>query len=285
MKFEVLYAGLNTTIQDLGRFQGLAYGIPFSGAMDKQSLRFGNSLLGNVLTEAAIEFCMIAPSLEFKTNGEIAITGVNLVPTLNDEIINLNEKIHVNKNDILKFKGSNDLGVYGYICLKGRLNVPLIWGSKSTYVYGSIGGYKGRSLEKGDVLETKKSKNNSSNEYPLILKEKPVIRIYKGPEYYDFSKDDIFLLEKMICKISKDTNRMGARIDSIKLKGTATGNIISSGTIPGTIQVPSSGIPIVLLADSPCTGGYPRIGVIAKEDLDQFSQIKPGSPFRFSWLD
>ena len=134
-------------------------------------------------------------------------------------------------------------------------------------------------------METKKSKNNSSNEYPLILKEKPVIRIYKGPEYYDFSKDDIFLLEKMICKISKDTNRMGARIDSIKLKGTATGNIISSGTIPGTIQVPSSGIPIVLLADSPCTGGYPRIGVIAKEDLDQFSQIKPGSPFRFSWLD
>ena len=84
MKFEILKPGLNTTIQDLGRIQGLAYGIPFSGAMDKQSLRFGNSLLGNSPTEAAIEFCFIGPSILFNGNGSIVITGVDLNPILNE---------------------------------------------------------------------------------------------------------------------------------------------------------------------------------------------------------
>tara|TARA_B110000211_G_C14081581_1_gene554798 strand:- start:2903 stop:3763 length:861 start_codon:yes stop_codon:yes gene_type:complete len=286
MKFEILKSGLNTTIQDLGRIQGLAYGIPFSGAMDKQSLRSGNSILGNLPTEAAIEFCVIGPSIEFKGTQEIVITGVNLNPTLNNRDIALNEKIKVNENDVLKFKGGNGLGVYGYICFKGRINVPLAWGSKSTYVYGVIGGFKGRALRKGDVLEVIKSTNAlSSEETTLIFEKSPVIKIHKGPEYSDFPVSDIKILEESIGEISHDTNRMGARINNIQLQGTSTGNIISSGTIPGTIQIPSSGNPIVLLADSPCTGGYPRIGIIVKEDLDQFCQIKPGSSFNFSWID
>lgn len=285
MKFKILNAGLNSTIQDLGRIQGLAYGIPFSGAMDKKSLRFGNSILGNPPTEAAIEFCVIAPSIEFNGNGCIAITGVNLTPSLNNHLIPLNEKITVKKNDILRFKGSNENGVYGYICLKGRLNIPLIWGSKSTYVYGAIGGHKGRSLLKGDVLEVIKCVSISKKETQLLIQENPTIRILRGPEYYDFPDSDIEQISEAIFTISKNTNRMGARIDNIQLKGTLTGNIISSGTMPGTIQVPSSGIPIVLMSDSPCTGGYPRIGIIIKEDLDQFCQIKPGASFRFKWCD
>jgi biotin-dependent carboxylase-like uncharacterized protein len=285
MKFEILKAGLNTTIQDLGRIQGLAYGIPFSGAMDKQSLRFGNSLLNNSPTEAAIEFCVIGPSIEFKAAGEIVITGVNLNPTINNTVIPLNEKLKVNENDILRFKGGNSLGVYGYICFRGKINIPLAWGSKSTYVYGSIGGLDGRSLIKGDELEVIKNIDTFNLEEPLQFQESPVIKIHKGPEYADFPNSDIIMMEESIGEVALDTNRMGARINNILLKGTSSGNIISSGTIPGTIQVPSSGSPIVLLADSPCTGGYPRIGIITKEDLDQFCQIKPGSSFNFSWID
>ena len=285
MKFEILKPGLNTTIQDLGRIQGLAYGIPFSGAMDKQSLRFGNSLLGNSSTEAAIEFCFIGPSILFNRNGSIVITGVDLNPILNDSIIPLNEVIEINENDILKFKGGNNLGVYGYICLKGKLDVPLVWGSKSTYVYGGIGGFKGRSLMKGDLLETMDTNFSSSSEEQSLITKNPTIKILKGPEYYDFPEADVKLITNTICMVSNDTNRMGARINNISLKGTVSGNIISSGTIPGTIQVPSSGNPIVLLADSPCTGGYPRIGIIAKENLDQFCQIKPGASFSFVWSD
>ena len=201
MKFKILNAGLNSTIQDLGRIQGLAYGIPFSGAMDKKSLRFGNHILANAPTEAAIEFCVKAPSIEFNGNGAIAITGVNLIPTLNNDVIPLNKKITVNENDILRFKGSNENGVYGYICLKGRLSVPLTWGSKSTYVYGAIGGHKGRALKKGDVLEIIKCVSISKKENQLLIQESPTIRILKGPEYYDFPDSDIEGVSKAIFTI------------------------------------------------------------------------------------
>jgi len=283
MKIEILKAGLNTTIQDLGRIQGLAHGVPFSGAMDKQSIRFGNSILNNSLTEAAIEFCLIGPTVKFHEEGEIAITGVNLNPRINEIPIQLNTKVSVFENDILEFKGNNSLGVYGYLCFNGKIDIPLFWGSKSTYVYGGLGGLYGRLIKKGDVLDIKINTEFFSNKNGLVLLNTPTIRISPGPEYLDFSNSDIHAIGAIIGMISMDTNRMGARIENIKLQGTASGNIISSGTIPGTIQVPASGKPIVLLADSPCTGGYPRIAVVNSEDLDQFCQIKPGASFNFEW--
>jgi antagonist of KipI len=283
MKIEILKAGLNTTIQDLGRFQGLAYGVPFSGAMDKQSFRFGNSILDNLLTEAAIEFCLIGPAVKFYSPGEIALTGVNLKPTINDIPVQLNTKLSVFENDVLKFKGNNSLGVYGYICFNGKLDVPLFWGSKSTYLYGELGGLDGRKLEKGDVLEIKTTTKFISHKSKINLKKEPTILISPGPEYLEFSKLDRDEIVNKIGVISMDSNRMGARVENMKLQGTKSGNIISSGTIPGTIQVPASGKPIVLLADSPCTGGYPRIAVVNSKDLDQFCQIKPGASFCFKW--
>lgn len=280
---EVIKPGLNTTVQDLGRFQGLGNGIPCSGAMDKQSLRFGQSLLNNPHTEAALEFCMIGPVLKFHNDCNISITGVDLKPVINGEPVPVNKTLSVKSGAVLRFLGSNTPGVYGYICFKGKLDVPLVLGSKSTYCYASIGGFKGRSLRAGDLLNIGESIEFKSKEKPSLIKNQPEIRILAGPEFDDFPKKDLEQFVNSVLTISKESNRMGAKIDNVKLSGTDSGNIISSGTIPGTIQVPASGVPIVLLADSPCTGGYPRIGVVHSDDLDQFCQIKPGSTFTFTW--
>ena len=285
MEIEVLNPGVSTTIQDLGRVNGLAYGVPYGGVMDRVSAVLGNVVLGNPISNPVFECTLIGGDYLFKGNGNICISGAAFLVRLNDESIPYNTKVKVVKGDVLTVK-SGEIGRYLYVSIKGRLEADEYWGSYSTYAFAKSGGYKGRALKKGDVLRVKKG---STSTYILKSKisimENPVIRWSKGPEYHDFSAIDLKLMDKRQLNVSNDSNRMGYRIDGLKLEGTSTGNIISSGTFKGVIQVPNSGIPIVLMSDSPSTGGYPRIGVVLKEDLDQFAQIKPGGGFKFQYVE
>ena len=107
----------------------------------------------------------------------------------------------------------------------------------------------------------------------------------RAPEFDHFPKIDRKRFVQQDFTVSAHSNRMGYRLNEAVLKGTKTGNIVSSGCIPGTIQVPSSGAPIVLMADSPTIGGYPRIGVIHPDDFGFFAQKMPGEIVRFEWFD
>jgi len=285
MEIEVLNPGVSTTIQDLGRVNGLAYGVPYGGAMDRASAVLGNVVLGNPISYPVFECTLVGGNYLFKGSGHICISGAPFFVRLNDESIPYNTKVKVVKGDVLTVK-SGEIGRYLYVSIKGRLEADEYWGSYSTYEVARSGGYKGRSLKKGDVLRVKKGSTLTYiSKFQTPVMENPVIRWSKGPEYHDFSTVDLKLMDNRQLNVSNDSNRMGYRVDGLKLKGTSTGNIISSGTFKGVIQVPNSGIPIVLMSDSPSTGGYPRLGVVLKEDLDQLAQVKPGGAFKFQYVE
>ena len=284
MKIEVLHPGFSTTIQDSGRINGLAYGVPKGGAMDMNLMHFANQLVGNPITNPVLEFTMQGGRYRFDHNSIIAITGRGNAK-LNSEKIELNSRIFVNKGDVLNVNSGIN-GRYNYLSVQGRIEAEEFWGSFSTYEPAVKGGFKGRKLKKGDVLSINERIGNKSVFFSETLNsKKSVIRIVKAPEFHDFPEKDISFIVKKRFTVSLYSNRMGYHLDECTLEGTKTGNIISSGCIPGTIQVPSSGEPIVLMADSPTTGGYPRIGVIHPEDLGDFAQKLPGEMVKFMWFE
>tara|TARA_Y100000589_G_scaffold315048_1_gene338118 strand:- start:385 stop:1242 length:858 start_codon:yes stop_codon:yes gene_type:complete len=284
MKIEVLHPGFSTTIQDSGRINGLAYGVPKGGAMDVQLMNFANRLVGNPMTNPVLEFTMQGGLYIFGGDSIIAVTGRGDA-FINSNKIELNSRIVVNKGDTLRVN-SGRKGRYNYLSVQGRIEAEEFWGSFSTYELAEKGGYNGRRLKKGDVLSIKKGLRNESVLLAGVsMLNKSVIRILKAPEFDNFPEKDIDQIVKGSFKISHHSNRMGYRLTECLLEGTSSGNIVSSGCIPGTIQVPSSGAPIVLMADSPTTGGYPRIGVIHPEDLGDFAQKSPGEMVKFKWFE
>lgn len=282
MKIEVIHPGISTTIQDPGRLNGLAFGVPKCGWMDKELAQFSNILVGNSASNPVLEFTVQGGEYKFEFNTVIAITG-ECIASVDGIEIQTFEKVQINIDQTLKLR-SNGKGRYYYLAIQGKLECDEYYGSYSTYEYGCKGGFKGRKLTKGDVIIYNKTTTHFQKPN-LKLNSRKEIRILRAPETSEFSQEDIKNLQLSNFKIGINSNRMGYRLNGVNLKGTKTGNIISSGCIPGTIQVPSSGELIVLMADSPTTGGYPRIAIIHPEDIGLFSQKLPGEKVNFSWYD
>lgn len=299
MSVTVLQPGFHTTIQDLGRFGLQKYGIVVGGAMDTLALRIGNMLVGNDENEAAIEVTLFGTRLEFTDNHVIAITGGNLNATLNDQAMAMWRPFLVKKGDVLKFQNIVT-GCRAYICIAGGFDIPKMMGSKSTYTGVNIGGYKGRQLKRGDVLETndlspfsKKILNHLSNKKRTVnwfvnyahfysAKMKYNIRVTLGSEFNYFNKVSQNRLFTHQYKITPNSNRMGYQLHGANLSLENDFELLSEGVTFGTIQVPASGKPIILMADRQTTGGYPKIGEVISVDLPRLAQCKPGDHITFS---
>lgn len=281
MNIEVINPGISTTIQDLGRLNGLAFGIPKCGAMDPSLLKYGNALVGNPMSYSALEITVVGGCYRFLNNGRFAIVGNDISLSINGIEKPANKCLSVSKGDVLKIK--RQLSRYSYLVIQGKINADLYWGSYSTYEVASRGGYKGRKLRKGDILSYKNIISHRINQnFP---KNRNEIRLYPGPEYNLFSKADINVLVSEKYSVLDDSNRMGYRLKGPSLLSATSKSIISSGVISGTIQVPSSGNPIVLMADSPCTGGYLRIAVVHGEDIRLLAQKLPREKVKFVWVN
>jgi len=280
MKIKVLNPGISTTIQDSGRVNGLAYGVPKCGWMDSRLAHHANSIVGNPISNPVLEFTLVGGSYQFEDSMTICITGEGNF-TLNGVTFNSGVSVAVKRRDVLKVN-SNGKGRYSYLAVSGRLLADEYWGSFSTYEFAGKGGYKGRKLQKGDVLEVEKV-NPHFKVIEEDLAQRELIRIFPAPETADFSEQDLKQLVSSDFTVAPNSNRMGYRMNEAILEGTKTGNIISSGCIPGTIQVPASGAPIILMADSPTTGGYPRIAVVHPGDLRILAQKLTGEVVRFVW--
>lgn len=283
MKVKVLNPGISTTIQDSGRINGLAFGVPKCGAMDLDLLHFANYLVSNPISSPVLEMTLDGGRYQFEEDCTVAVVGFGNVIEVNGIEESLNTTLSIKVGDQLRIKSSKS-SRYAYLAIRGKItSCEEYWGSYSTYEFVSKGGFKGRKLKKGDELNVENSVVQLSNfQLPNLVNQ---IRICKGPEFGEFSQSDIMRLSDSIYRISLDSNRMGYRLEGDFLTGTSTGNIISSGVIPGTIQVPKSGSPIVLMADSPCTGGYPRIAVLHPDDIGQFAQKLPNEVVKFVWCD
>lgn len=269
---EIIKPGLMTSIQDLGR-KGLAfYAIPRSGVMDRNAAKIALLLLNEKEESPLIECTSLAPQILFKSPAQIAITGADFNWRINDEKVNRNTLLNVKKGDVLKGQFAKD-GLRGYIAVKGKLKLDKVYDSFSTYTNARIGGLDGRLLKRGDVLKWTSVENKESD--LQILPIKP------GPEFSYLSEKSKEELFTNIYKINPDSNRMGIRLDGSPLSDPLNPLENSVPVLPGFIQMPPSGLPIIVLQDGQTTGGYPRIAYVAEENLSTLNQIPLGGSLRF----
>lgn len=302
MSITVLNPGLLTSIQDLGRIGFQKYGVIVSGAMDSFSLRLANILVGNSEGEAALEITLIGPTLRIKKGTVFVITGADISPTIDGEMVPMWRPVYINKDSILEF-GACKSGCRAYLAFAGGFKIPEIMGSKSTYIRAGIGGYKGRALKKDDILEFENPKKKSIDIIDKLSKqlspkkfkstnwyikgmenencEVTTIRVIRERQFQNFTEESINDFFHSSFNISIKSDRMGYRLSGTKLNLKKPLEMISEAVYFGTIQVPPDGNPIILLADRQTAGGYPKIAQIVSVDIHKIVQLKPNEKIMF----
>ncbi|MDD6435883.1 MAG: biotin-dependent carboxyltransferase family protein [Clostridiales bacterium] len=287
MGIRILKGGMLTTVQDMGRTGYQSQGFSVAGVMDIKSFHIANLLLDNPENEAVLEFTLIGPTLEFTSETIIAITGGDFSPTINGEKAPMYTAIYMKKGDILKF-GSARTGSRGYIAFSSYLKIPVVMGSRCTNMKSGIGGFKGRKLMDGDYINFRIKRRY----LPFFLsrhlepedfdQDKVTLRVVMGPQDHRFSKQGIetFLNEEFT--VTSQFDRMGCRLEGPFIAPKTTSDMISDGIAFGSIQVPSHGKPIILLADRQTTGGYAKIATVASVDIPKLVQRKTDHKIRFT---
>jgi len=286
--FEILAPGILTTVQDRGRFGYGRYGVPPSGALDSFSLRMGNLLVGNPEDEAALEITLMGPKIKVLTEVVVAITGADLQPCLNDEPMEMWRSYVLKKDDILSFKGIKS-GCRSYLAIGGGISIPIVMGSKSTNLPSKFGGFGGRALQKGDILASNsphlyltKGGRKLSQEFVPAYGKEWAFRVVFGPQDEQFTEDAKETFISSPYQVTPQADRTGIRLAGpvIERKPEVSESIISEGVVPGAIQVPGDGQPIILLVET-VTGGYRKIATVITADLHLLGQLKPGDTLRF----
>lgn len=301
----ILKPGLLTSVQDLGRYAYQKYGVIASGAMDPFAHRVANLLVGNDENTPTLEMTMMGPVIRFEEEALLAICGGDLSPEINGTPVGSWRTILVKKGSELKF-GPCRTGTRAYLAVAGGFSVPTVMGSKSTYLRAQVGGFKGRALKEGDCLPFGAKSELSvkmetyfraicENDFsdagwfvaskiiPSYEKKSPV-RIMKGRQFDLFTKDSQEKLLKEAFQVTTQSDRMGYRLEGPSLSLQRQKEMVSEAVLFGTIQVPSDGNAIILLADRQTTGGYPKIGQVATVDLPLVAQAKPGDKLTFSLI-
>ncbi|MFS0574125.1 biotin-dependent carboxyltransferase family protein [Sporosarcina sp. 179-K 3D1 HS] len=297
MTIHVLHPGALATIQDKGRYGYQQFGVIVSGAMDSYSMRIANWLVGNTDNEGALEVTMFGTSLQFEKDGVIAITGADLTALLDGMPAPTWRPILVRKGSILKFKAAKK-GSRAYIAIAGGFNIPEVMGSKSTYLKAGIGGFHGRAIQKGDRLafgsafsrqnqavldQLKISPAKWSVRYDEVLRfgKEQKIRVVHGTEFDRFDEASRHRLVNESYTLTTDADRMGFRFKGPSLSLEDKFELLSEGVTYGTVQIPSNGQPIILMADRQTTGGYPKIAQVISADLPTLAQLQPNANVRF----
>lgn len=280
-KLKVIKVKGLATVQDEGRFGYRQYGIPQCGAMDVQAMHRANELVANKPNQPVIELAINGIELEAVEKTVIGITGAEVLAQINDTSIVMNTSYLLEPGDVLS-TGIPKHGVYSYLGIGGELKATNTFGSTSTYLMAGFGGMDGKALAAGMTLETTGAKDFHRRSVSDGFERNDIqtIRILKGPEWR-LIKDDP---ERNFFKIDPSSNRMGIRTLGEPL-GVDGKEIMSSAVIPGTIQIPSNGLPIVLMNDCQTTGGYPRIGKVVDEDLGLLAQTAPGRKIQFQLIE
>ena len=287
MKMKIISAGPLTTVQDRGRFGYMRYGITTSGVMDEKAYNYGNYLVENAGEEACLEMTFKGAVIEFEGSGRIAFTGADMTPVLNGNPVVNGESIEVKDKDRLEF-GFAKKGLRTYLFCKGGIEVPMIYGSRSTNLKCGFGGFEGRKLMDGDVLTVGEMRNTGCSAaikteaaYQLPEEECLTVRVLLGPQENYFTDKGIQALESGEYKVTPNSDRMGIRLKGEALESVQGMDIISDAIPLGSIQVSADGQPIILLADRQTTGGYAKIATVIRSDIWKLAQVRPGMSLRF----
>ena len=285
---EVIDGGFFTTVQDIGRYGYQGYGVPVSGALDQFALRAGNILVGNPEGSAGLEITLIGPTIKFSFDTVVCVTGGNLGQLLNGEMFPLWEPVHVGKGSVISFSGQVE-GVRAYLSVWPGLNVPVVLGSRSTYVGAGIGGLDGRAIVEGDSIPVSENisfppsigRRLSPNDLPSY-RNQAKLRAIIGPQSDSFTEHGVSTFFSSSYEVTPYCNRMGYRLNGPIIQHKNGPDIISDGNPSGAIQVSGEGLPIILLADRGTTGGYTKIATVISVDLSLIAQAQAGDTLSFS---
>lgn len=280
-------AGLQTSVQDKGRLGYQAFGVPISGALDKTAAQIANWLVGNPLDAPVLEITLIGPEIKVKGDCQIAVSGANLSLIVNGLEQSMYETLLIKNNSVISF-GKIKNGCRAYLAIRGKWKVKKWLGSYSAATTSGLTLTPDSIIQKNSRLKIRLKAPIPKRIYPLNLRpnfpSRLLVRVLPGPEFKDFSPLSIEHFFGQGHRLTKASNRMGYRLDT-QLKGFyPKTEVISSGIVPGTIQITNSGQPIILMADAQTTGGYFRIANVIDEDLDWLAQLKPGDEVWFMLL-
>lgn len=287
--FEVLEGGMLTTIQDSGRVGYRKYGVPVSGVMDSHAYKLANWLVGNPADAPVLEITLQGGKYKFRSEAVIGITGAEMDVKLNGEIILANQTTFLKPGDELLL-GKSKAGCRTYLAIKGEWNLDKKMGSYATCLAANFGGLEGRSLQKGDTISW--NATGPKPELKVVPKElvphfssRIRIRVIPGPEWNWLSEDLQHKFLSQEFEISSQSNRMGIRLRSSNKVHPEKSEIKSSPVLPGIIQLPANGNPIVLMKDAQSAGGYPRIAKVIEADLWRLGQVWPPVSIRFELIE
>jgi allophanate hydrolase len=285
--FRVIAPGLFTTVQDLGRrgFQNI--GVPVSGALDRIALTSANVLAGNAGNAAALEMLVQGPTLEVEAESvRIAAVGVDsfTVEGRSSRTIGGGRSVRVMRGETVRFAALPSF--CGYLAIEGGVAVPPVLGSAATYVRNRVGGLDGRTLMAGDIVPVAIEDVADGTDLALSADLDPgfdrPIRVVLGPQDDYFTEDAVATFLSGPYRISRQADRMGFRFEGPALTHAKGSNIVSDGIVAGSVQVPGSGQPIVLLADAQTAGGYPKIATVISADIPLLVRRGPGREVRFA---
>jgi antagonist of KipI len=287
MSLEVVDISGLATIQDSGRTGWRKFGVPSSGPMDMFAFHAANKLAGNASNCAAIEIGLGDITLRAKRDCVVAVAGVGYglsiyvwdFPLWSSYYVRAGWTIRLNKLDS---------GMWAYLAISGGVQTQPILDSVSTNLRGHFGGLDGRQLQVGDVLRSGTPSPNELAARTLpesarpIYSDNPVVDFIMGPQEKYFTAESTATFMSQTYSVSQTSDRMGYRLEGAALKHRSKAELISEGMTMGAVQVPSNGQPIVMMADSPTTGGYPKIGAVVSADLPLLAQCVPDrSKIRF----
>lgn len=295
MVVNVIAPGLATTVQDLGRPGYYHLGIPEGGGMDRFATAIANLLVGNDAGAALLEATFMGPELEFTKDASVAVTGGDLPPKLNGEERPTWESFPVKAGDRLSF-GFLKGGARAYIAISGGIDVPVVLGSRTTYVLGALGGFEGRAIKAGDVLPVGEGPNTAGRSLPPHLRrERPIpaeLRMLPGIYWHRITDAAGKRFFEDTWKVAPEADRIGYRfrggapLEFVPREqpfgaGSDPSNIVDACYPYGSVQVPSGTEPIVLHRDAVSGGGYMMLGVVISADMDLIAQLQPHTPARF----
>jgi antagonist of KipI len=289
---EVRSPGLLTTVQDLGREGFGPMGISPSGAADPVALRIGNRLVGNSESAAGLEMTLLGGTFVFPERAEIALTGADFRATLDDQRVDLWCSVEVRPGQTLRLEATH-AGARCYLGVRGGIVVKLFLGSASTHLLSGLGGFEGRALRTGDVLKIGTAgggfrtfrKRKVTVKALEKLAPRKTLRVTAGPQGDWFSEAAQEVFYKTTFRVAEESNRMGLRLEGAPISAVSGGEMISEGVSLGAVQIPASGLPIILFVEQQTTGGYPKIANVISADLSSLGQLRPRDEIRFELVD
>lgn len=283
---EVIRPGVLTTVQDAGRTGHRAFGMPVAGALDGRALALANLLAGNPREAAALELTLAGGTFRLGRDAYLALAGADMGATLDGAPVPAWSAFGARAGAVLALGPARD-GARTYLAVHGGISVPPVLGSRATYLRGAIGGFEGRALAPGDRVPFAPGDPPGLQARRLPAAMVPrlgaplALRVLLGPQDDRFRREGVAAFLGGSYTVSNRNDRMGYQLEGPAIAHADGADIVSDALLPGAVQVPGNGQPIVLMADCQTTGGYAKVAAVIGPDLPDLAQARRGDLVRF----